>query len=242
MPSMRLQKFLSAAGVCSRRHGEDYIQSGRVRVNGRLATVLGTQIDPDKDRIEVDGRVVTLETRHIYIALHKPKGYVTSCSHAGEAVVLDLINLPQRLYPVGRLDKDSTGLLLLTNDGRLHHRLSHPSFDHEKEYEVTVDRPILDNVLHQLADGMPLMGSKTRPAGVQRLTGRRFKMVLQEGRNRQIRRMVRKMGYKVMRLKRIRVANVRLGNLPIGAYRYLTAKEQKTLLQGLDSPNGRLVD
>ena len=172
--------------------------------------------------------------------MNKPKGYVTSCSHAGELVVMDLIDLSQRLYPVGRLDKDSTGLLLLTNDGRLHHRLSHPSFDHEKEYEVTVDRPILDNALHQLADGMPLMGSKTRPAGVQRLTGRRFKMVLQEGRNRQIRRMVRKMGYRVVRLKRIRVANIRLGNLPIGAYRYLTAREQKTLLQGLETTSRRI--
>jgi pseudouridine synthase len=234
MPQMRLQKFLSAAGVCSRRHGEEYIQEGRVRVNGHVVKVLGTQVDPVKDRIQVDGRPVTMQTQYIYIAMNKPKGYVTSCSHAGELVVMDLIDLPQRLYPVGRLDKDSTGLLLLTNDGRLHHRLSHPSFDHEKEYEVTVERPILDNVLNHLAAGMPLMGNKTRPAGVQRLTGRRFKMVLQEGRNRQIRRMVRKMGYKVMRLKRIRVANVRLGNLPIGAYRYLTAREQKTLLQGLD--------
>jgi pseudouridine synthase len=233
MPLMRLQKFLSAAGVCSRRHGEDYIQSGRVRVNGRLATVLGTQIDPDKDRIEVDGRVVTLETRHIYIALHKPKGYVTSCSHAGEAVVVDLINLPQRLYPVGRLDKDSTGLLLLTNDGRLHHRLSHPSFDHEKEYEVTVEHPIPDSVLERLSAGMPLMGSKTRPARIRRLSGRRFRMVLQEGRNRQIRRMVHKVGYRVMRLKRIRVANIHLGSLPVGAWRHLSPREEKKLLLSL---------
>ncbi|MEJ2662301.1 MAG: S4 domain-containing protein, partial [Desulfobacteraceae bacterium] len=147
MPLMRLQKFLSAAGVCSRRHGETYIQTGRVRVNGRVATVLGTQVDPGKDRIEVDGRTVTLQKQYIYIAIHKPKGYVTSCSHTGEAVVLDLVDLPARLYPVGRLDKDSTGLLLLTNDGRIHHRLSHPSFDHEKEYEVTVERPILDSAL-----------------------------------------------------------------------------------------------
>jgi 23S rRNA pseudouridine2605 synthase len=233
MPLMRLQKFLSAAGVCSRRHGETYIQKGRVRVNGRVATVLGTQVDPGKDRIEVDGKAVTLQTRHIYIAMHKPKGYVTSCSHAGESVVLDLIDLPQRLYPVGRLDKDSTGLLLLTNDGRLHHRLSHPSFDHEKEYVVTVEHPILDSVLDRLATGMPLMGTRTRPAAVQRLSGHRFKIVLQEGRNRQIRRMVQKVGHRVVRLKRIRVANIRLGNLPIGAWRHLTSKEEKTLLQSL---------
>ncbi len=234
---MRLQKFLSTAGVCSRRHGEVYIQQGRVRVNSRVVSVLGTQVDPDKDRIEVDGRPVTLKIRPLYIALNKPKGYVTSCSHAGELVVVDLIDLPQRLYPVGRLDKDSTGLLLLTNDGRLHHRLSHPSFDHEKAYEVTVERPILDGVLNHLAEGMPLMGSKTRPARVERLSGRRFLIVLQEGRNRQIRRMVRKVGHQVMRLKRVRVANVRLGNLPPGAWRHLTANEKKKLLQGLESSN-----
>jgi 23S rRNA pseudouridine2605 synthase len=234
MPLMRLQKFLSAAGVCSRRHGETYIQTGRVRVNGRVTTVLGTQVDPGQDRIEVDGRTVTIQTRHLYIAIHKPKGYVTSCSHAGEAVVMDLIELPQRLYPVGRLDKDSTGLLLLTNDGRLHHHLSHPSFDHEKEYEVTVERPILDSVLDHLAAGMPLMGTKTRTARVSRVSGRRFKIVLQEGRNRQIRRMVGKVGHRVVRLKRIRVANIRLGNLPVGAWRHLTSREEKTLLQGLD--------
>lgn len=233
MTLMRLQKFLSAAGVCSRRHGEIYIQAGRVRVNGHLAKVLGTQVDPDKDRVEVDGRVVTLQTRNIYIALHKPKGYVTSCSHADEALVVDLIDLPQRLYPVGRLDKDSTGLLLMTNDGRLHHQLSHPSFDHEKEYEVTVEHPIPDAVLSRLSSGIQLMGSRTRPAKIQRLSGRRFRIVLQEGRNRQIRRMVLKVGHRVVRLKRIRVANVRLGNLPIGAWRHLTPREEKVLLQSL---------
>jgi pseudouridine synthase len=234
MPLMRLQKFLSAAGVCSRRHGEAYIQAGRVRVNGRRATILGTQVDPEKDRVEVDGRTVTLQKRRIYIALHKPKGYVTSCSHKGEAIVMDLIDVTQRLYPVGRLDKNSTGLLLLTNDGRLHHRLSHPSFDHEKEYEVTVEHPIPDAVLNHLSAGMPLMGTRTRPAKISRLSGRRFKIVLQEGRNRQIRRMVRKVGHRVMRLKRIRVANIRLGNLPVGAWRPLTPKEEKALLRNLE--------
>jgi pseudouridine synthase len=233
MPLMRLQKFLSAAGVCSRRHGEVFIQAGRVRVNGRPATVLGSQVDPEKDRIEVDGRIVTLQERYVYIALNKPKGVVTSCSHAGETVVMDLIDLPQRLYPVGRLDKDSTGLLLLTNDGRIHHRLSHPSFDHEKEYEVTVERPIPDSVLDHLSAGILLKGAPTRPAKIRRLSGRRFKIVLKEGRNRQIRRMMRTVGYRVVRLKRIRVANIRLGNLPIGAWRHLTTGEEKALLKSL---------
>ena len=235
MSLMRLQKFLSAAGVCSRRHGEEYILQGRVRVNRQVVTELGTRIDPDKDRIEVDGRPVFMRSRFIYIALNKPKGYVTSCSQSGEMLVVDLIDLPQRLYPIGRLDKDSTGLLLMTNDGRLHHRLSHPSFDHEKEYEVTVALPLQDSTLRQLAEGVPLKEGWTRPAQVQRLSGRRFRIVLQEGRNRQIRRMVRQVGHQVTRLKRIRVANIRLGSLPPGAWRHLTANEKRILLRELET-------
>lgn len=233
MPLMRLQKYLSAAGVCSRRHGETYILQGRVRVNGQVVTVLGTRVDPQTDRIEVDGRPVAVETRLLYIALNKPKGCVTSCDHAGEQVVADLIDLPQRLFPVGRLDKDSTGLLLMTNDGRLHHRLAHPSFDHEKEYEVTVERPIADGALNHLAEGVMLKGTRTRPAKIQRLSGRRFRIVLKEGRNRQIRRMVRNVGHQVIRLKRVRVANIRLGSLPPGAWRHLTEKEKNKLLKNI---------
>ncbi len=197
-------------------------------------TVLGTKIDPHKDRIEVDGRPVGAPAQKIYIALNKPKGYVTSCDHPGQALVVDLVDLPNRVYPVGRLDKDSVGLLLLTNDGRLHHRLSHPSFDHEKAYDVTVQHPIADGVLSQLSRGVVLKGRKTRPAHVERLSGRRFRIVLKEGRNRQIRRMVSKMGHKVARLKRIRVANIRLGNLPAGAWRYLTDAEKKALLRDIE--------
>ncbi len=234
MDGIRIQKYLSSAGICSRRKAEAYIRSGRVRLNGEILTVLGTKIDPHKDRIEVDGRPVGAPAQKIYIALNKPKGYVTSCDHPGQSLVVDLVDLPDRIYPIGRLDKDSVGLLLLTNDGRLHHRLSHPSFDHEKAYEVTVDRPIADGALSHLSSGVVLKGVKTRPANVERLSGRRFRIVLKEGRNRQIRRMVSKMGHKVVRLKRIRVANIRLGNLPVGAWRHLTAAEKKTLLHGVE--------
>ena len=234
MGDIRIQKYLSSAGICSRRKAESYIRAGRVRLNGEILTVLGTKIDPLKDRIEVDGRLVGAPAQKIYIALNKPKGYVTSCDHPGQALVVDLVDLPDRIYPVGRLDKDSVGLLLLTNDGRLHHRLSHPSFDHEKAYEVTVQHPIADGVLSHLSRGVLLRGVKTRPAQVERLSGRRFRIVLKEGRNRQIRRMVSKMGHKVVRLKRIRVANIRLGNLPTGAWRHLTAAEKKALLRGID--------
>lgn len=231
MPLMRLQKFLSAAGVCSRRKGEEFIRAGRVRVNGRVVAELGAKIDPEQDRVSVDGTPVQPEVPSVYIALNKPPGYVTSCRHAGKRIVLELVDVPQRIFPVGRLDKDSTGLLLLTNDGRLHQKLSHPSFDHEKEYDVSVERPISDGALQRMAEGMPILDGRTRPAEVRRTGERRFRIVLREGRNRQIRRMVRRLGNEVVELKRIRVAAVRLGRLSEGAWRYLTDLEVKALLK-----------
>ena len=231
MPEMRLQKFLSAAGVCSRRKGEEIILEGRVSVNGTIVTQLGTKVDSTEDRIEVDGQPILPKQALVYIALNKPAAYVTTCSQPDEKIVLDLIDISERVYPVGRLDKDSTGLLLLTNDGRLHHKLSHPSFDHEKEYVVTVGKPISDGAIKKMAQGLPMMGSKTRPAVIRRLAARKFRIILQEGRNRQIRRMVRKVGHQTVRLKRIRVATVKLGKLPEGAWRYLNPKEKKDLLK-----------
>jgi 23S rRNA pseudouridine2605 synthase/23S rRNA pseudouridine2604 synthase len=147
--------------------------------------------------------------------------------------VVDLVDVSERIYPVGRLDKASTGLLLLTNDGRIHHRLSHPSFDHEKEYDVTVARPISDGALKKMRGGMPLMGTRTRPARVTRLSARRFRIMLKEGKNRQIRRMVRKVGNQVTQLKRKRFAGITLGNLAAGKWRYLTPDEKKRLLNSL---------
>jgi len=233
MPLMRLQKFLSAAGVCSRRKGEEYIKAGRVAVNGQVVVELGTKVDPAADQVAVDGDQVQLSQSLIYIALNKPVDYVTSCSHPGEKIVLDLVDVPHRLYPIGRLDKDSTGLLLLTNDGRLHHKLSHPSFDHEKEYDVTVAKPISDGALRKMAAGLPMMATQTRPARVRRTAARRFRIVLQEGKNRQVRRMVRKVGNQVTGLRRIRVANIKLGNLARGAWRHLNEQEKRELLRML---------
>ena len=232
MPQMRLQKFLSAAGVCSRRRGEEYIRQGRVVVNGETIRLLGSKVDPSIDRIAVDGIEIEWKKLPVYIALNKPEGFVTSCNHPGERTVVDLVDIGQRIYPVGRLDKDSCGLLLLTNDGRVHHRLSHPSFDHEKEYEVTVAEPIPDSALRKMADGLTILGTRTRPAVVSKLSARRFRIILKEGRNRQIRRMVRKVGNRVVRLKRIRVDTIRLGKLQKGRWRYLSAAEIKHL-QGL---------
>jgi pseudouridine synthase len=226
---IRLQKYLSMAGICSRRHGEELILSGSVWVNGKVVTELGTRVDPGADTVEIDGKPVLVRQRIVYIALNKPRGYVTSCEQPGEKLVMDLVDVPERIYPIGRLDKDSTGLLLLTNDGPLHHRLSHPSFDHEKEYVVTLAAPVSDSALHKMADGMCLSGKRTRPAVIHRISLRRFRIILKEGKNRQIRRMVQKVGQEVLELQRIRIAGIRLGNLDSGRWRFLDPNEIEAL-------------
>ena len=233
MAEMRLQKFLSRAGICSRRKGEEYIQAGWVTVNGKIVTELGVKVDPDKDVVEVNRDAIRSDTPSIYIALNKPRGYVSSCDQPNEKIVVDLLDIAERVYPIGRLDKDSTGLLLLTNDGHLHHRLTHPSFNHEKAYEVTVAKPLPEGALRKLADGLPMMGTRTRPARVKRISARHFQIILQEGKNRQIRRMVRKVGNYVIDLKRTRIANIELGRLPVGRWRHLTENEIDALFKTL---------
>lgn len=230
---MRLQKFLSQAGCCSRRQGEKLIVSGRVKVNGQVVQTLGTKIDPNKDKVECDGRQLHLSQKRIYIALNKPVGYVTSCKHPGDNIVMSLINIPERVYPIGRLDKDSEGLLLLTNDGNLHHRLSHPSFQHEKEYVVTVAHPISDESLTKLKEGVTIDGYTTQPATIVRLSDNCFQITLREGKNRQIRRMVEAVGNYVIHLKRIRVSSIHLGKLKVGKWRYLTKQEEINLIKNL---------
>jgi 23S rRNA pseudouridine2605 synthase/23S rRNA pseudouridine2604 synthase len=230
---IRLQKFLSVAGFCSRRHGEELITSGSVKVNGIVVKELGIKIDPEKDIIEAEGKRIEAKNDLIYIALNKPKGYLTTCSRERGRIVLDLVDVENRIYPVGRLDKDSTGLLLLTNDGRLHNILSHPSFDHEKEYDVLLSRPVTDEAIDKMASGIHLLGSRTRPAQIKRISPNQFRIVLKEGRNRQIRRMVEKIGNRVKELKRIRISNIKLGGLKEGCWRYLTEKEKRKLLTAL---------
>ncbi len=228
---MRLQKFLSQAGVCSRRKGEAYITQGLVKVNGEKVTNLGTKVDIEQDEVRFKDNIITfeIEKSKIYIVLNKPKGIVTSCSHKGEKIVLDLVNISDRIYPVGRLDKDSCGLILLTNDGQLHNKLSHPSFNHEKEYIVTTFDPISNGALNKMTNGIVLDGKKTREAKVKKISKYEFKIVLKQGINRQIRRMVKKTGNKVKELKRIRVGNLKLRGLAQGDWRYLSNDETKIL-------------
>jgi len=231
---MRLQKFLARAGVCSRRAAEELIVSGRIQVNGTRADKLGTKVVPDTDVVICDNTRVCLPKKAalIYVAVNKPVGVVTSCaSKHNDRIILDLIPVDERIFPVGRLDKDSRGLVILTNDGDLHNRLSHPSHNHEKEYRVTTAGPVTDADLSAMAEGMVIQGKKTRKARVVRMSKNRFTIVLKQGMNRQIRKMVGKTGNQVTDLLRVRMAGVHLKGLAPGAWRYLTPEEIADLNQ-----------
>ncbi len=227
---MRVQKYLAHAGICSRRKAEEHILNGLVKVNRIIVTELGTKIDLEKDKVSFNNQPVILkqDAPKIYIALNKPVGYVSSCSRQNSKIVLDLIDIDERVYPVGRLDKESKGLLLLTNDGELHNKLSHPSFNHEKEYIVTTVYPISETGLENMAQGIVIDNVITRKAKVKRLSKNKFNIVLKQGKNRQIRKMVGKIGNKVDTLQRVRIANIKLENLEEGKWRYLALKEIKT--------------
>lgn len=225
----RLQKILSAAGVCSRRQAETYLQAARVTVNGRPAG-LGDKVDPERDVIALDGALVGKPKAFTYIMLHKPRGYVTTLSDdRGRPTVAQLIaGCPIRLWPVGRLDYDSEGLLLCTNDGALTQRLTHPSHQVEKEYLVRVSGDV-DAALPILTAPMCLDGEPLAPAQVSRLSPDRLRVVIHQGKNRQVRRMCAAAGLEVLRLKRVREGSITLGNLPRGEWRFLTEHEIATL-------------
>ena len=225
----RLQKILSAAGVCSRRQAETYLQAARVTVNGRPAG-LGDKADPERDVIALDGTLIGKPKAFTYIMLHKPRGYVTTLSDdRGRPTVAQLIaGCPVRLWPVGRLDYDSEGLLLCTNDGALTQRLTHPSHQVEKEYLVRVSGDV-DAALPILTAPMCLDGEPLAPAQVSRLSPDRLRVVIHQGKNRQVRRMCAAAGLEVLRLKRVREGSITLGNLPRGEWRFLTEHEIATL-------------
>lgn len=234
---VRLQKILSSAGIASRRAAEKLIVEGRVSVNGETVTELGTRADPQKDDVRVDGRRVS-RPRRLYIALHKPRGYVTTRSDPEHRpTVLDLLGLEEYVYPVGRLDYDSEGLLLLTNDGELAERLMHPRYGVEREYNVRLRGTPDHAALRRLQRGVVVEGRKTAPADVQLLeTGRGahadqavLSVVLHEGRTRQVRKMCEAVGHPVIRLRRVRVGPIKLGALKPGEFRQLTRGEVRQL-------------
>ncbi len=220
---MRLQKYLAQAGVCSRRKAEEYIQSGQITVNGKPA-VLGMSVKDD-DRVKYLNQVVTLKNKKIYLALNKPVGYITSRSSAQGQSVMDLIQIKERVYPVGRLDKDSQGLLILTNDGELANHLTHPKYGSDKEYVVELDQPLLKPDIDKLQQGMTLNGKRLQPVKVSGIRGKTAQLILHEGINRQIRRMLGKLGYKVVKLKRIRISRLQLNDLKPGKWRYIQKKD-----------------
>jgi len=235
MTVMRLQKFLSASGVCSRRKGEELIAQRRVSVNGKIVDVPGSQVDDQKDVVQVDGKTVGFKEANIYIALNKPVNVESTCrkndKERNGTIVLDLLGMDERVYPVGRLDKDSEGLILLTNDGRIHHGLSHPSFQHEKEYVVRVKRGISDEDIQTMSRGMDLGEFRTRPCRIKRLSENSYRIILKEGKNRQIRRMAEAVGHQVVSLKRDRICHIRLGNLKPGEWRYLSEEDVGELMK-----------
>jgi len=225
---MRINKYLSQSGTCSRREADRLIQAGQVSINGHRAKP-GDQV-MEGDRVTFFGKNVRGAEHPVYIALHKPVGYITTTSRKSKDNVLDLVkNVPERLFPVGRLDVESSGLLLLTNDGETANKLMHPRYEHEKEYEVAVHRPISDAQLAHLARGITLEDGKTAPAQTRRIGPKSFTITLKEGRNRQIRRMCEALNLDVVKLHRVRIQSLRLGDLKSGAWRHLTSEEASQL-------------
>ena len=230
---VRLQKILAERGVASRRHAEELIAAGRVRVEGETVRTLGTKVDPAA-RIEVDSALVRPVAAQRYIALHKPTGVLSSArAERGRPSVADLVDAAERLYPVGRLDVDSEGLVLLTNDGAWAERVMHPRYGHEREYEVTVAGTVTQAAIDRLRRGVRLEEGLARPVQVavreRTAHGGRLRMVLRTGWKRQVRRMCAVVGLRVLRLVRVRIGPLRLGHLAPGTWRELTAREVKAL-------------
>lgn len=229
---MRINKFISETGYCSRREADKLVDSGRVSINGIIAE-LGSQAELSDD-VRIDGKRIGEQRRHVYIMLHKPVGITcTTESHIQENIV-DFVGHSERIFPIGRLDKDSEGLILLTNDGDVVNPILRSEGKHEKEYIVTLDRPITESFVKGMSEGVHILGSLTLPCRITKITDRVFRIVLTEGRNRQIRRMCQAFGYRVRRLQRIRIMNIQLGGLQVGKWRDLTDSERTELFHTLD--------
>ncbi|MBC7962360.1 MAG: rRNA pseudouridine synthase, partial [Steroidobacteraceae bacterium] len=234
----RLQKIISAAGITSRRASEELILNGQVSVNGVVVTELGTKADPAVDTITVNGKSLSISEQRLYILLNKPTGYITALKDdQGRKLVTDLLqDVPERVYPVGRLDYNTEGLLLLTNDGEWANRLMHPRHEVEKEYHVRVRGKIIEQQLKRMAEGVELEDGKTAPAVVQLVkSGDQndwISVAIHEGRNRQVRRMCEAVSLSVVRLKRIRYGSLSIGTLRTGQFRYLTEAEVRELAGG----------
>lgn len=228
MEKIRLNKYLSAQGVCSRREADRYVEAGKVTINGRIAE-MGEKVD-GTESIVIDGRTVGAgPKKKIVLAMNKPKGIV--CSSKEKDNIIDYMKYPERIYPVGRLDKNSTGLILLSNDGELMNEILKARNYHEKEYEVRVNQRISTEFIRHMSKGVYLeeLDATTRPCKVKKVDAYTFRIILTQGLNRQIRRMCAYFNYRVVTLKRVRIMNILLGDLPEGKWRELTLKEMKEL-------------
>lgn len=223
----RINKYIASSGLCSRREADRLIEEGRVTVNGNVAES-GMQVCGD-DVVLVDGKNIIPETNDVYIAFNKPLGVTCTTDSRDPSNIIDYIGYPERIFPIGRLDKNSSGLILLTNDGSIVNTLLRAENNHEKEYQVTVDRPYDDKFIKEMQSGVPVLGQITLPCKINRVSARVFRIILHQGLNRQIRRMCEYEGYKVVKLRRIRFMNINLGTLGTGQWRYLTAKEVNEL-------------
>lgn len=221
----RINKFLSEAGYCSRRAADKLIDEGRVTINGKVPE-MGTKIAPS-DEVHVDGVLIgEKKEKHAYIAFNKPVGIVCTTDDRFEKDnIIDYINYPSRIFPIGRLDKPSEGLILLTSDGDIVNKILRARNNHEKEYIVSVNKPIVGDFINKMANGVPILDTVTKKCHVEQITNYKFKIVLTQGLNRQIRRMCEFFDYKVSKLKRIRIMDIELGDLPMGEYRDLTPEE-----------------
>ena len=228
---IRLNKYIASSGLCSRREADTLIESGKVTINGKAA-VQGTKV-MDGDIVEVSGKKITPDDSMVYIAFNKPLGVTCTTDQRDPSNIIDYIGYSERIFPVGRLDKNSSGLILLTNDGSIVNKLLRAENGHEKEYIVTVNRPYDKNFLKSMESGVPVLGQLTLPCRLKPVNDKTFKIILRQGLNRQIRRMCEYLGYKVTRLKRIRFMNIHLGDLESGKWRYLTSEEKKELLQSI---------
>ncbi|MDD6883899.1 MAG: pseudouridine synthase [Eubacteriales bacterium] len=227
----RLNKFLADSGYCSRREADRLIEEGRVTVDGRTG-VLGDKILPGMT-VKVNGKALTGQGEKVYLLLNKPAGIVCTADSREPMNVVDYLDYPVRVYPVGRLDKDSEGLLLMTSDGDIVNRLLRAAGGHEKEYEVMVDRAVTPDFLEKMAAGVPILDTVTLPCKIRRTGEKSFNIILVQGLNRQIRRMCEALGYRVTYLRRIRIMNLRLGKMQPGQWRELTSGELETLLRSL---------
>lgn len=225
---IRLNKYLASSGACSRREADALIAQGRVEVDGTVA-VTGTKVT-EGQRVTLDGKEIVPKDDMIYIALHKPLGITCTTDTRDPDNIIDYLGFPERIFPVGRLDKNSSGLILLTNNGDIVNDLLRAENGHEKEYDVRVDRKIEDDFKEKMENGLPILGQMTLPCKVEITGNHTFRITLKQGLNRQIRRMCEYLGYRVTRLRRIRFMNIELGNLKYGEYRRLTKSEIEKLI------------